>query len=465
MSDHPGPVTVVGGGRQQPRLSPFIAPSGRRRRVGALERRRSAVAAAALIALVVAAIGVAIGIPARSSFLVPAGQEGFPGWLAGPLAGRGPELTPASFSLLVLVMCAAYATALVVSEAVRPAWAAAAVITAHLAFGLSAPIMSADVFGYIGYARLGALHGLDPYLSSADAVPLDPVHPFVGWKGLPSPYGPLFTLASYSLAPLGLAASLWTLKAIVTAAGLASVALVSRLAGRIGRSQVAAALFVGLNPIALVWGIGGAHNDALVTLLVLGAVVLALGDRERAATWLVACAAAVKATAGLVLPFLLLGARRPTRALAAAALAALALTGLSLAIFRSGAIGYLGVLADQGRFVSLHAIPHELARLLGLAGIDSQGRYTLAPVIRVGALVALLAALVTLAAWVWRGGNWIAAAGWATIALLVTTTFLLPWYVVWLLPLAALAPSRALRLGTLSLCAFIVATRLPLLAG
>ena len=452
-------------GRSQARLSPFIAPSGRRRRVGVLERRRSTVAAVALVALVGAAIGVAIGVPAGSSFLVPAGQDEFPGWLAGPLAGRGPKLTPASFSLLVLVMCAGYVTALAVSDAVRPAWAAAAVVGAHLAFGLSAPILSADVFGYIGYARLGALHGLDPYLSSADAAAFDPVHPFVGWKGLSSPYGPLFTLTSYALAPLGVAASLWTLKAIVTTAGLASVALVTRLAGRLGRPQVAAALFVGLNPIALVWGIGGAHNDALVTLLVLGAIALALGDRERAAAGLVACAAAVKATAGLVLPFLLLGARRPSRALAAAALAAAALAALSLAVFRSGTIGYLGVLADQGRFVSLHAIPHELARLLGLAGIDSQGRYTVAPVVRVGALVALLAVLAALAAWVWRGGNWIAAAGWATVALLVTTTFLLPWYVVWLLPLAALAPSRALRLATLSLSAFIVATRLPLLAG
>ena len=455
----------MAGRPQARRLSPFIAPSGRRRHVGVLERRRGALAAAALVALAGAAVGIAIGVPDGPSFLVPAGRDGFPGWLGGPLAGWGPELGPGSFSVLVLVMCAAYAAALAVSDAVRPAWAVAAVVGAHLALGLAAPILSADVFGYIGYARLGAVHGLDPYLSTAEAVPRDPVYPFVGWKGLSSPYGPLFTLASYALAPLGVAAGLWTLKALVTAAGIASVGLVAGLAGRMGGSRVAAALFVGLNPVALVWGIGGAHNDALVTVLVLGAIVLALGDRERAAAVTVACAAAVKATAGLVLPFLLLGARRPARALSGAALAALALIALSLAVFGTGTIGYLGVLADQGRFVSLHAIPHELARLLGLAGVDAQGRYTIAPVIRVGALVALLATLAALAVWVRRGGDWIAAAGWATVALLVTTTFLLPWYVVWLLPLAALAASRALRLSTLALCAWIVVTRLPLLAG
>ena len=451
-------------GRARVRLSPFIAPSGRRRHVGMLERRRSAIAAGALIVLVSMALAVAAGVPDRPSFLVPAGRQGFPGWLAGPLAGAGPELTPAGFSVLVLIMCAAYATVLVVADAVRPAWAVAAVLGAHLALALSAPILSADVFGYIGYARLGAVHGLDPYLHSADAAPLDPVHPFVGWKGLPSPYGPLFTLASYALAPLGLPASLWTLKAIVAASGLACTALVAALAERLARPPVAAALFVGLNPLALVWGLGGAHNDALVTVLVLTAIHLALAERARAAAAMLVGAAAVKATAGLVLPFMVLGARRPPRALAGAALAALALGALALAVFRSGALGYLGVLADQGGFVSRHAIPHDIARLLGLADFAG-GRYTLAPAVRLVALAGLVGALAVLAVGVWRGGDWIAAAGWATLALLVTTTFLLPWYVVWLLPLAALADSRWLRAGTLALCAFIVITRLPLLAG
>jgi hypothetical protein len=40
---------------------------------------------------------------------------------------------------------------------------------------------------------------------------------------------------------------------------------------------------------------------------------------------------------------------------------------------------------------------------------------------------------------VWRGElDWVAAAGWATFAMLVTASFLLPWYVAWLMPFAAL---------------------------
>ena len=46
---------------------------------------------------------------------------------------------------------------------------------------------------------------------------------------------------------------------------------------------------------------------------------------------------------------------------------------------------------------------------------------------------------------VWRGElDWIAGAGWAAFALLVTAASLLPWYVAWLMPLAALGRDRRL---------------------
>ena len=46
---------------------------------------------------------------------------------------------------------------------------------------------------------------------------------------------------------------------------------------------------------------------------------------------------------------------------------------------------------------------------------------------------------------VWRGQmDWIAGAGWAMLAMLVASSSLLPWYVAWLLPLAALGRDRRL---------------------
>jgi hypothetical protein len=45
--------------------------------------------------------------------------------------------------------------------------------------------------------------------------------------------------------------------------------------------------------------------------------------------------------------------------------------------------------------------------------------------------------------------DWITGAGWATVALLITTGLLLPWYVAWLLPLAALSNDRRLWLAAI----------------
>ena len=46
---------------------------------------------------------------------------------------------------------------------------------------------------------------------------------------------------------------------------------------------------------------------------------------------------------------------------------------------------------------------------------------------------------------VWRGEmDWIDGLGWATLAMLVTASAVLPWYVAWLLPVVALSTDRRL---------------------
>ncbi len=77
------------------------------------------------------------------------------------------------------------------------------------------------------------------------------------------------------------------------------------------------------------------------------------------------------------------------------------------------------------------SIPGFIGTRLGLGTVGS------------GGAIALTALFVLALGWllwrVWRGElDWIAGAGWATFALLVTAASLLPWYVAWLIPLAAL---------------------------
>lgn len=414
---------------------------------------------AGLVGVVACVFGVAAGAAGDPSSYVPARSGGWPGWLSGPLHGLGLGIGPSSFQTLTLVMCASYAAVLLAADALPARAIALGIVVANAALLLGPPLISQDVFGYLAFARLGVLHGLDPYTHVAAEAPTDTVFPFIGWPFQHSPYGPLFTLSSYPLASLGLAGGLWALKAVTVAASLGAVALTASAASRMGRSARAAAVFVGLNPVLLELAVGGTHNDTLVLLVLAGALALAAGTtpRLRAAAAVLAAGVGVKASAGLVLPFVVLApaAWRERGRVAASALGSLALLAIVAIVgFGAHAFGFLGALGEQQQLVATHSIPAETARLVGLSGVPGWWRH------------AFLAGLVlVLALTLWRtarGADWRAMAGWATLTLLLSTAWLLPWYAIWALPLAALADSRRLRVATLVFCAYAILIHLPL---
>ena len=86
---------------------------------------------------------------------------------------------------------------------------------------LAPVLLSHDVYSYVDYARLGVLHGLDPYVHRPAEAPLDPVYVHVTWTGVVSAYGPLFTLATYPLAWLPV---WWAVAALKAAAALSVLA-------------------------------------------------------------------------------------------------------------------------------------------------------------------------------------------------------------------------------------------------
>jgi hypothetical protein len=57
----------------------------------------------------------------------------------------------------------------------------------------------------------------------------------------------------------------------------------------------------------------------------------------------------------------------------------------------------------------------------------------------------------------WRGYDWVAASGWTLLAISVTSTWLLAWYVLWPLPLAVVARDRRLLAATLFIQALFIA--------
>lgn len=363
----------------------------------------------------------------------------------------------------------------------RLVWTTIVVLVA--AFALAPVLLSHDVFSYVDYARLGVVHGLDPYVHAPDAVPTDPVYADVTWTEATSAYGPLFTLATYPLAwlPVGLAVA--ALKAVAALSVLALAALVARLAAWRGADPLRAAAFVALNPLVLVHVAGGAHNDGLMMLAAMLAVAALLVGREASAGAALVAAVAVKAAAAFLAPFALLATARPRRertfdryasrnAFSADRAATTAFSRWRpVGRLAAGALGATLVIALAAYF----AFGFDWVHAFGLAG-ENQSRTshlsiptTVARLFdsdeepyRAAALILYAAAVAYLLAWTWRGGDWVRAGGWAALGLLLATSWLLPWYLTWALPLAAISRDRPLQALTLALTAYQLGARIPL---
>lgn len=421
---------------------------------------REAVAATALAGTVGACFLLAAGAASGSSLFVHASHDttaadfDYPHWLAGPLRGLAAPLTITGWIELVVGLMALYVVVLIVADVIRPAWAIAALVATHVLFMLGPPLWLTDVYNYLGFARLGATHGLDPYAHTLSAIPTDPATSFATWLHISSPYGPLFTLLSYPLAPLGVATGTWVVKVVTTAAALGSLALVWRLAQALDRPPVPAVLFVGLNPLWLVFEVGGAHNDGLGLLLVLGGALLVLREREALGGAALAAAAAVKASAGLALPFVWLAARRRWRAAAGALAATVAVLIVALLAFGEDVPGALSAFTGQAKQSSLRSVPGLVSTsFLGQGRISHELELLCLAAFAIVAVVAFVVAA--------RDGTWAAGLGWATLALLLSVTWLMPWYTAWLLPFAAIGDSRRLRDAALLLTLLLIVIRMP----
>jgi hypothetical protein len=386
-----------------------------------------------------------------------AGASGADGSLAGPLFYAG-----------LWVALLLYGVVLVRLRDLPARVVMSAIVALHVVFLLAPPLLSQDVFSYIAYARLGVKHSLNPYTHSPLDIPGDPVFGFAGSKDAVSVYGPLFTLLTYPLAPLGVAGAFWTLKAVAAACSLGIVGLVWKGARLLGRDPVLAAAFVGLNPLVLVHVVAGAHNEAWVVLLtVAGIVVWSAGHRPQATghrprgTGLATAAVGIKASAGLVVPFLVIADRqRLRRSLVAAVAVLVALALLGFAVFGTHALDALSFLNSNQARSSRWSFPYKTAQLLGAVLPGDRLDYRTAS--RVLYSVAFGAVCLWLLWRTWRGENPIRAAGWATFAILIASAWLVPWYVLWLLPLAALAADRRLMAASLGLSAWTLVIAVPL---
>jgi alpha-1,6-mannosyltransferase len=413
---------------------------------------------ATLLALVLAAVTAKLVLDAASGHrpLVPTSPD-----IAGWLRGVGQRLSYSDLLILLLVFAGAYAGLLALAGSVSKRAALLLIGTLHALIFAGPILLSTDVFSYIAYARMGVEHGLNPYVHGPISIVHDPIYRYVGqdWKHVATAYGPLYTLLSYPLAPLGLRGALWGMKIEAQLASFATLWLVWRCARARELNPVAALLAVGANPLYIVYGLGGAHNDLIMMAAMMAAVAFTLSGRDAAATASVVAGALVKVTVAALLPFMLLaGGVRRARAQLLGAGAVLALGAVAAyAAFGAHGLDLVAALNRDAAFVSSDSFPTEIAHLFGKPGVFPVDHDLLK-----GALVVIVLHLL----WrTWRGFDWIAAAGWTLLAIAVTSTWLLAWYILWPLPLAVIARDRRLLVATLAVQAmFIIHQTPPLLA-
>ena len=346
-----------------------------------------------------------------------------------------------------LLMVAFVALALVLY---RPRWRRA--LSMRAVFGFSAALLvlavgcwprnSSDVWSYAAYGRMTAEYGVSPYRHTPSDFPNDPaarrVRPI--WQDTESVYGPLWNGVSAGIVSVTATHELSTRLGFQMLAALA-VFLSVLIVARRTRDPAAAAI-IGLNPLIVYSVVNSGHNDALVGLLLLAAVLLATRERFAFAGLAIAAAALVKVVALLGLAALAVWIWRKRGLRPAALTTAIGAGGVALGYAFSGGLDALTPLREARLHISHNSI-WLLAGSEGRTNLFGLGRYYRfsSDYLESAATLSTVLVLVLASVLVWgrlRDRTPTLAVASALFAYLLAATYILPWYVAWVIPLLAL---------------------------
>ena len=171
----------------------------------------------------------------------------------------------------------------------------------------SVPMFSQDAYSYLAQGAL-LRDGFDPYSVGPVVNPgvlLDNVSPV--WTTTTAPYGPLFLLMGRAITSVtgdNVVAGTIALR-LVMLPGLALMMwAVPYMTKHLGGKPTVALWLAVLNPLVLIHLIGGVHNEVLMVGLMAAGIALVLERHHVAGIVVVAIGVAIKATAGVALPFL-----------------------------------------------------------------------------------------------------------------------------------------------------------------
>lgn len=381
-------------------------------------------------------------------------------WVARALGVDGLHGSALVWAGVIAVLLATGGFLLMLREAWRGAVSVRTVVilaVAANAIVLTLPLLfSRDVYSYIAYGNIAGLHHANPYVQTPADFPLDAVAALVGpkWFSTPAVYGPLFTgYASIVVRTVhALSAQVEVFRWAAAVAALGTVAVIATTVRRAWPTRTAFAVAAfGLNPVVLFQTVASGHNDLMVALALAGAFALVRARRDLLAVAVLALGTLVKATTAL--PLLLLLVWCVARAPAGRRLRTL--------LTRGGLAAAIGVVFAVP-FFQLHDPTLGMFELAGHEGWLAPSRFfrrlldglsgdTLGVVARLGFAALLVSAVVLLCRIVWRQASRAdaredpvlelgAAWAWSLLLLMMLGPVLLPWYVVWALPLVWLLP-------------------------
>jgi alpha-1,6-mannosyltransferase len=330
---------------------------------------------------------------------------------------------------------------------------AVVVVGAHALLLLVPLLFSRDVYSYAFYGRIAGIYGGNPYVQTPLDHSSDLLWNFVGpqWVDTPAYYGPAWTSFSALLSrvlprPID---HVEAYRFVAIAASLSTCGVIVWIVQRLRPTRTAFALAAfGANPVVLFHAVASGHNDLVVALAIVCAFALLVSERESAAVAVLTLAVLIKVTAALPLILLLVWcvARRPQGQRGRALLSRVGLSGAIGVLFalpylqlRDPTLGMLGLAGQTGWL----APPTVVAR-----AIDAVTFHTLGWTIRLAAVGLLAWCIWSLGRAVWQrastgdtaareqAGVW----GWALVLLLLLGPILIPWYVVWGLPLVWALP-------------------------
>jgi alpha-1,6-mannosyltransferase len=332
----------------------------------------------------------------------------------------------------------------------QTAWAIVwgGMVTASIALLFLYPYDAADVFDNIMHGRILGIYGANPFHDRARLFPDDPFLPYVAWQGTPSAYGPLWELLAAGVARLagdGIMANVIAFKLVGVLFLGATMALVGAIVHRTHPDHaLRGVLLLGWNPVALMEVAGQGHNDSVMAFWLVAAIG-AVATRH----YTLAVGALIVGTLVKFIPILLLPA-----------VVVVALRSLSGWRRRFGFLLAGGVLTVVV-VVAAYAPFWEGTETLGVGrrtrmfttSLPAMVYVSIQPTIDkatagkwVSAAAAGLTALVAMGVcWrLWHRPDWqrlTESAAWVLLFyLLFACSWFQSWYVVWLLPLAALLP-------------------------